>query len=294
MPRQGRPEPYAVDADRGSGTVGAKKAQLLDVTEYVERGQARGGLRELDQMTEGLSQLTRLQKDRERIFPRATTAELGDPRMRRTLPARGDTRMPLSARQKNERSSDRRRTQATMPLTRLRAQKELVTRPDRWRQINDALSEHTSDIQALGEADQQRIRRIDRAIQAYERNNDRGHVLYANVAMPAYINHSNRERFVRNNFAPGHRFSFDRYTVATHQLHETASHVPDTGQVVVFEVETRRGAYLGQSDKKDNTGHLLPRGMRFEVVDVHPATYQTPDGKTGSRLVVQLRDITPD
>ena len=61
-----------------------------------------------------------------------------------------------------------------------------------------------------------------------------------------------------------------------------------------FEVQTRRGAYLGQSDKKDNTQHLLPRGMEFEVVGVQEASYRSPDGRTGSRMVVQLRDVTPD
>lgn len=295
MPRKGRPEePYVVDADRGSGSVGTKKATLLDADEYAERGMARGGLRDLDRMTEGLDNLNRLQKDRERIFPRETNADLGDPRMRRPLPERGDGRRPLSARQKNERSSDRRRTQTAMPLAHLRAQKDLVTNPQRWGSLNDQLSEHTSDIQELSDADQQRVRRIDRSIQAYERSNDRGHLLYANVSMPGYINHGNRQRFVEKNFRPGQTFSFDRYTVATHQLHETAEHVPDTGQVVVFEMETRRGAYLGQSDKKDNTGHLLPRGMRFEVVDVHQASYEGPGDKKGSRLVVQLRDITPN
>ena len=64
--------------------------------------------------------------------------------------------------------------------------------------------------------------------------------------------------------------------------------------MAVFELQTRRGAYLGQSDKKDNTQHLLPRGLEFEVVGVQEASYRSPDGTTGTRMVVQLRDVTPE
>lgn len=293
MGRNGHPD-YVVDPDRGSGSTALKRAQLLDVDEHQVRVDTRAGLRDLDAMTEGMTGLNRLQKDRERLFPRDTTADLGDPRMRRQLPQDGDVRQPLSARQRNARSKDRLTTQRSVPLVQMRAQRDLVTQDERWRDINDQLSEHTGDIQEMSDADQTRVRRIDRSIQAYERRNDRGHVLYSNVRMPGYINHQNLPGFLRNNFTPGARVSFDRYTHATHQLHETAGHVSDPdGRVAVFELETRRGAYLGQSDKRDNTQHLLPRGMDFEVVGVHRASYRGPDGATGSRMVVQLRDIAP-
>lgn len=214
--------------------------------------------------------------------------------MLRRLPAKDAVRQPLSARQRNERSKDRLTTQRTMPLAQLREQRDLVSRPDRWRQVNDQLSTHTSDLQAMSPNDQDRVRRVDRAIQSYERHNDRGHVLYSNVRMPWYINHQNLPGFLRNNFAPGDKVSFDRYTAATHQLHETAGHVEDPdGRVAVFEMQTRRGAYLGQSDKRDNTQHLLPRGLQLQVVGVHEASYQARDGTVGTRMVVQLRDVTP-
>ena len=294
MPRKGHPD-YVVDPDRGSSASAAKNARLVDADEHADRADSRAGLRGLDAMTEGMTGLNRMQKDRERLFPRGTTADLGHPRMRRDLPQPGQERSPLSARQRNERSKDRRTTQDTMPLTQLRAQRDLVTQPARWRSLNDQLSTNTGDVQALSERDQEQVRRVDRAIQAYERHNDRGHVLYSNVRMPYYINQANLPGFLRNNFAPGDRVAFDRYTHSTHQLHETAGYVDDPdGRVAVFEVQTRRGAYLGQSDKKDNTQHLLPRGMEFEVVGVQEASYRSPDGRTGSRMVVQLRDVTPD
>lgn len=294
MPRNGHPD-YVVDPDRGSSGSATKRAVLLDAEAHHQRSEARGGLRELDLMTEGLNGMNRLQKDRERLFPRGTSAELGDPRMLRRLPDPDAQRGPLSARQRNARSKDRLSTQRTVPLVQLRAQRELVSSPERWRNINDQLSQHTGDIQALSEPDQDRVRRIDRSIQAYERNNERGHVLYSNVRMPGYINRQNLPGFLNRNFPPGSRVSFDRYTQATHQLHESSAHISDPGgKVAVFEMQTRRGAYLGQSDKRDNTQHLLPRGLEFEVVGVHEATYQNPDGATGTRMVVQLRDITPE
>ena len=294
MPRNAHPD-YVVDPDRGSTASTTKVARLTDVDEHLQRADSRAGLRDLDAMTEGMTALNRLQKDRERILPRSTNAGLGDPRMRRRLPGDGDLRRPLSARQRNARSKARLQTQRTMPLTQLRAQRDLVTSPQRWRELNDQLSAHTGDIHALPEAEQERLRRIDRSIQAYERHNDRGHLLYSNVRMPRYINHQNLPGFLRNNFAPGERVTFDRFTHATHQLHETASQVSDPdGRVAVFEMETRRGAYLGQSDKRDNTQHLLPRGLELEVVDVRQASYRAPDGSSGTRTIVQLRDVTPE
>lgn len=298
VPRAKHPD-YRVDPDRGTSSTAAKRAQLLDADVHDARESDRAGLRELDTMVEGMAGLNRLQKDRERIFPRATTAELGHRRMLRQLPEASAVRVPLSARQRNERSKDRRAIHQHLPLAQLRAQRQLVTDPNRWQSVNDQLSDHLGDLQELPDAEQQRIRRVDRSIQAYEKINDRGHVVYTNVALPGYINAQNVEGFIRNNFEPGRRLTFDRYTQATHQLHETRETLTSeekarSGQVVTFEMETRRGAYLGQSDKRDNTQHLLPRGLEFEVVGVHQATYRDPHGRRGRCLVVQVRDVTPE
>ena len=282
------------DPDRGGGLPRGKDTIVLDEAEYLAREAERAGFRDLDAMVEGMSGLTQAQKDRERILPRATTAPLGDPRMRRTLPDAAQVRRPLSARQRNARSKTRHATEAALPHAQLAAQYQLVSVERRWSQVNDALSDNIGDVQALPESGQRQVRRIDRAIQAYERVNDRGHVLYTNVRLPPNINRSNLEGFLDNNFTVGRTVSFDRYTQASHQLHETVADVSeDPDQFVVFEMQTRRGAYLGRSDKLDDTAHLLPRGMRFSVVGMHHATFQRPDGSTGVRRVVQLRDITP-
>ncbi|MFE5339739.1 hypothetical protein ACFQ80_05940 [Isoptericola sp. NPDC056578] len=290
-----RPDGYVVDADRGSGPTSTKSAALLDTDEHAQRTVAREGLRDLDRMTEAMPGLNRLQKDRDRLMPRETNAELRHPVMQRRLPPAGQVRAPASSRQRKARSKARTLTLAGLPEVQVRTQHALVSREAAWRSVNDQLSEHTGDVAELSDADQARVRRIDRSIQAYERHNDRGHVLYANVAMPWYINRQNVAGFVANNFRPGRRLSFDRYTAATHQLHETAGQVVDErGRVVVFEMETRRGAYLGRSDGADNTQHLLPRGLEFEVVGSHEATFRRPDGSTGKKRVVQLRDVTDE
>ena len=295
MPRRRDPD-YVVDPDRGSGSVGAKLADIISPDTADTRESARVGLRDLDAMTEAMPGLSRQQRDRERISPRAATADLGHPRMQRPLPSAEQERIPFSSRQKKARSKTRISVQSSLPAAQYQAQRSLMTSPRRWGELNDALSDNTGDVQALSEAQQQTVRRIDRSIQAYERHNDRGHVVYANVAMPYQINHSNLRGFVEHNFQPGDQISFDRYTAATHQLHETTRYAAgDTaGRVAVFEISTRRGVYLGHSDSQDNTAHLLPRGMALEVVGTHEATWRGPDGSTGTRVVVQLRDITPE
>lgn len=295
MPRRADPD-YVLDADRGSAGLGAKVAEVLTPEAAGDRAESRAGLRELDAMTEGMGGLTRQQRDRERVSPRATTAPLAHPVMQRPLPGPQETRAPFSSRQKKARSKTRIAVQDEMPNAQYEAQTRLVTDPARWRATNDALSAAAGDVQELPEAEQARLRRIDRSIQAYERSNDRGHVVYANVQMPPQINRSNLAAFLGRNFAAGDAVAFDRYTFGTHQLHETSRDADgDTaGRVAVFEIQTRRGAYLGHSDSQDDTAHLLPRGMTFSVAGVHQATYAAPDGTTGTRMVVQLRDTTPE
>ena len=298
MPRTADPD-FVVDLDRGKGGPGAKTAVLLSPEEALERSETRAGLRDLDAMTEGMPGLRRQQRDRERIMPRAATAELGHPRMQRQLPGADEVRQPFSSRQKKARSKTRLQVQGDLPDTQYEAQARLTASRARWDQINEQLSATTGDLQAMPEAQQRFVRQVDRSIQAYEQANDRGHVVYSNVVMPPPINHTSLQAFLTSNFQPGDRFSLDRFTVSTHQLHETTRNMagdPDlrAGRVAVLEIQTRRGTYLGQSDTKDLTTHLLPRGMQLEITGVHKASYRTPEGTTGTRIVIQTRDITPE
>ncbi len=295
MVRSRRVDPdYVVDPDRGSSAVpGTKEAKLVDPPTFRDRGAEREGARGLDRDVESMPGLSRQQRDRERAMPRAATGEIAHPRMERTLPAPGQVRQPLSSRQRKARSVAKRAVQDRLPATQYTAMTRLVSQPLRWQQLNDALSDATGDAQVLDDAARTGVARVDRAVQAYERANNRGHVIYSNLKMPAAINRSNLEGFLRRNFTAGTVVDFDRYTAGAHTLHEIEPADPAAQRTAVFEIQTRRGMYLGRSDSVDDTAHLLPRGLRLRVTGTHQATYQRPDGSTGKRQVIQLTDITP-
>lgn len=284
-----------IDVDRGTAPVGQKQAEPVSTEGYNSREFDRRGLHGLDAMVERMPGMTRAQRDRDRSFPRETNQPLQHPAMQRPLPGRGEVRAPFSSRQKKARSKARLEAARSLPAAQFRAQRQLMTDPQTWSRINDQLSEHAGDPTQLSESDRKLLGQIDRSIQAAERHNTRGHVIYTNVQMPHFINGSNIDAWSEHTFTPGATVAFDRYTVGTHQMHETnALAGDDPERTVVCEIETRRGAYLGHSDSQDDTAHLLPRGMHLQVVGVSREAFRAPNGTTGNRMVLQLRDITPD
>lgn len=290
--RRSRDPGGVLDSDRGSSLTG-KSAQMMPLTESIERDLDRAGQRDLDARLEGMPGLSRTLKDAQRITPRATVAELGHPRKERTLGTDARIREPLSGRQMKARCKTKRRVLADLPATQHAAVQDLVhDQSDTWERVNDALSAAVGDPEELDPSLQRSIRRVDAAIQAYEAAEDRGHVVYVNVEMPAAINRTSLKPFVTREYEPGERIAFDRYTGTVHSLHEASERPDPAGRTAVFEIQTRRGMYLGQSEGGRRTGHLLPRGMRFRVKGVTEATYRTPTGQTGTRLVIQLTDIT--
>lgn len=291
MGRSRKSDPdYNVDPDRGSAGAGAKVAEFMDKPAYADRAETRAGARELDSMIEGMPGLTRQQRDRERATPRGAAADIGHPAMERQLPSPDTVRAPLSSRQRKARSVTKRSTQDRVPNTQHEAVMVMITDDTAWRRTNDLLSENVGDVQQLEERDRVHVQRFDRAIQAFEQNNNRGHVVYANVEMPPMINTSSLEGFVRNNFVAGDVLEFDRYTGGAHTMHEVeTSQAPH--RTAVFEIQTRRGLYLGRSDSVDDTTHVLPRGVRFKIAGTHLARYQRPDGSYGRRQVIQLVDV---
>lgn len=285
-----------LDPDRGSSTVGTKLAEPVSIEEAARREDIRAGLRDLDAMTEAAAGLTRAQKDRDRIMPRATVGAIAHPRMERTLPDADQIRGTFSGRQMKARSKTKQAVLARLPQTQYVAMRNMLAEDGAtWRRINDTLSEGSGDIDGLSERDLQTVKRVDRAIQAYERHNDRGHVVYANVSMPSYINRSNIVSYVQDAFQHGDEIAFDRYTGTSHALWDATDNIADpAGRVAVFEIQTRRGMYLGGSEGSTDASHLLPRGMHFRVVRTTQVTYNTPTGKTGTRMLIQLQDITPE
>lgn len=293
MPRQSNPD-GRVDADLGSGSVGSKKAAYVDGDEFTARSAERAGLRDLDAMVESSAGMTRQQRDRERAMPRDASAEVKHPAMERKLPDPDTVRGPLSSRQRKARSADKHAAQDRMPRTQYEATHKMITDDSHWRQVNDVLSENVGDAQALSDDQRVAVQRFDRAIQSYEAQNQRGHVVYANVEMPTMINASNLEGFVRNKFPTGSVLEFDRYTGGAHTMHQVEVGPETANRTAVFEIQTRRGIYLGRSDSVDDTTHILPRGVRFKVAGTHMARYTRPDGSTGRRQVIQLIDVSSD
>lgn len=176
MPRASNPD-GVVDADYGSGTRGSKSAEYLNEDVYNTRAEDRAGLRDLDAMVESSAGMTRQQRDRERATPRETNAELKHPAMERKLPAPDEVRKTLSSRQRKARSIAKHAAQDRFTQTQYDTVARVITDDGEWRQINDVLSENTGDAQALTDQQRTTVQRLDRAIQNYERENDRGHVV---------------------------------------------------------------------------------------------------------------------
>lgn len=133
------------------------------------------------------------------------------------------------------------------------------------------------------------VQRLDRLVQSYERSNDRTHTVYVSAELPDNHPSIRKLKEMPETIQPGAYVTFDQFTVARHSVHETPGH--DSARHIMFEVVTNRGMYLGRSDSVEDTRHLLPRGMRFEIVGVGPATYETRPHGHGDRIIVQLREI---
>ena len=284
------PDGGAFDPDRGSsGDLEKKQGVVLPHASFADRAANREHARGLDTDIEGLPGLTRARRDLERAFPRNTTAPITNERKRRTLPAAIELRRSLSARQRNARSATKRTVEQNVPHAQYRAMSSLIGDPDNWKRTNDALSDVNGDAVRLDDDQRRHIQRGDRAIQRYERESGRGHLVYTVVSLPNAVIHPSE---LPETLSPGSVVAFDRFTGARHSIHELDAHSHPTD--AVFEIQTTRGLYLGASDKGDDTSHLLPRGTRYRVVNSHFVPYERPGQPVGERLVVQLEDIDTD
>ncbi|MFF0818618.1 hypothetical protein ACFYVR_26245 [Rhodococcus sp. NPDC003318] len=204
------------------------------------------------------------------------------------LPIPDSIRQPPSARQRKARSRAKNITQDRLPAIGYHELTRLVEQEQEWSLIGSALSDARGDAQVLEDRTRVRVQRLDRAIQAGERAGDRGHIVYCAARLPHPVPVSALN--LPSELTSGARLDFDRFTMTVHAIHELDETMTDRD--VVFEIDTDRGMYLGRSDKIDDTAHLLPRGMRFEVVSAGEGRYRRPDGTVGRRMIVQLRDIT--
>ncbi|QSE87176.1 hypothetical protein JWS13_00240 (plasmid) [Rhodococcus pseudokoreensis] len=278
-----------VDIDHGDSDNAMKKqADVVTEASFIDRERERDGAREIDAAVEGMS-LTRAAKDLHRAYPRSTSHADIHRRMERRLPSEIELRRSMSSRQRKARSVTKRQVLEAMPNTQHRALSRLVQEPQRWAEVNASLSKVNGDAVQLDDKDRQHVQRVDRAIQAYEKTSGRGHIVYTEVTMPDSI--AVREQ-LPGSLSAGTVVSFDRFTMTRHNLHELDAERGSND--LALEIQTSRGMYLGMSDTAGgNTAHLLPRGIRLEVVAAHYAPYERNGGSMGERLVVQMREV-PD
>jgi hypothetical protein len=180
---------------------------------------------------------------------------------------------------------------AAAPASQHRAVRTMLTdeNPDEWRRINRALHNAAGDVQQLADRDRVTVQRLDRAIQSYERRNDRAHRVYVAVQLPDTHRDVKTDRDLPTSLQPGAVVAFDQFTLTRHNLHETPGH--DSSRHVVLEIVTSRGMYLGRSDSVEDTTHLLPRGVQLRVAAVDVAPYETRPKGFSERIVVQLREV---
>lgn len=281
MARKARKSALEMDAGRGS-MPGMAMAAETPLGEFLEKETNREGLAELDRMTEASERLSRAQKDRERIIPRDGSGEV-NPRAAARVPEFDEIRTPISGRQMKERSRLKRGLQEGWTAAQHRAMSESMSSPQRWQRLTDHLSAEQGDIDSMSTRDQLVVQRIDRTIRQYEERNDRQHLVYANVELPASYDTAklNKQPIIH----------LDRWTAGSHNLHEISEPDAVRDNVYALEISTRRGMYLGQSDGGHDTSHLLPRGMSFTVEKVYEAPWKAPDGTRGTRRVIRLKEI---
>lgn len=238
--------------------------------------------------------LTRATRDRDRATPR-DTADQPAPRLQQQLPAATDYREGLSPRQRKLRSATKNRVMAAAPETQTQAVETMVGDEDatRWRAINAELHAVNGNVHKLKDPDDRKlVQRFDRAIQAYERENDRDHRLYFSVEMPKDADPVIDADSLPSTMRIGERVTLDQFTLAKHDPAELPGHGANDQDHVLVELVTNRGLYLGRSDTIADTTHVLPRGIDLEYVDASRAPFHSPTGLQ-YRVIVQARERKP-
>lgn len=234
--------------------------------------------------------MTMREADARREVPRLRT-DAANPNMDRALPAAGAVRGMLSSNRKKDYNKRKREWATALPKTRHDAMSRTMTNRAALEGVNRELNSVTGAKSELKPAIRRRVERIDAAISDFERTNPREHIVYATLKAPFDRQPSRdalRDRLERM-AQSGSSMTFDSYIPSTHSL-GTVAESPD----IVMEIKTRSGAYLGSSDTTPNADHLVGRGRTLRPVAVTEATYVRPDGTRGSRIVVQMEDVTAE
>ncbi len=242
--RPNRELPVAVDVEGGVMSArDVKAAREVAEDAMTEREFRRLANQITDEQRDEDSALTRAAGDRDRATPRDASQVDSARRLRGDLPAEGEFRRALSGRQRKIRSAIKNQVMASAPASQHKAIRTMLTEEDarEWRRINGGLHVAAGDVQKLGDGDRAKVQRLDRAIQSYERLNDRTHKVYVAVELPDNHRDVRGLRDLPANLRPGSAVAFDQFTLTRHNLHETPGH--DSDRHVVFEVVTSRGMY---------------------------------------------------
>lgn len=248
------------------------------------RGEARATAAALDDT------LPMRSADARREVPRLRT-DAANPNMDRKLPSPSAERGMLSSNRQKAYNKTKVAWVNKLPNTRLAAMRSTMGDREQLESVNRALHSTTGMRSELQPATRRHVESIDRAISDFEATNEREHVVYS-VLKPPFDRQPSREALVRRlrEMSDDERsMTFDSYIPASHSL----GRVPESDDVVM-EIRTRSGAYLGTSDTTPNSNHLVGRGRTLRPVGIHEVSYVKPDKTRGTRLVVQMEDVTQE
>lgn len=282
----------SLQIDRRTGSMEAKKADIISETLAKTNADIRQGLRDLDEMVERNRKATREQKDAQRGVPRDVTGPIGHPKKDRRLLEPDAVRVPMSKRQRVERLHKEIEVLESLTDDQFDNLNVMTSDPAAWQQMNEGLAANLGDVQNLPNDQIRQIQAVDQAIQAYEATNDRGHRVYTNIKVPWGVNSSNMAGFLNHYLPEGTKVNFDQFTAASHNLNEISDGVGP--RTIAVEIHTKRGMFIGEKGDSKSNGHLLPRGLELEVAGFNEVTYSRPDGSRGRRMCVQLLDMTAD
>lgn len=242
--------------------------------------------------------MTMREADARREQPRLRT-DSANPRMTVTLPPADEVRPRVTSRR--QKSLNKTKTEQLQKLPRNqrmelgRATRSIVSSPDDMEALNQVVrGVHGTRSEIDDPRVRQRIDRLDRAIQSYERGNPREHRVYSTMRAPkphgASLNAMMRS--LRGSSENGRTLTFDGYIPSSHD----PAAVEADQHSVVLEIKTRSGQYLGGSDSRPEADHLVGRGRVMRVVSVQEnVPYEKPDGTRGVHpRVIQLEDVTDD
>lgn len=256
-------------ADKGAGAQG----QFVSPEQQQERVAARNRI--------------------ENTLPLPKSEQL-NPNMARSLPGRDEIRSNLSSNRKKDLSRQKNIAFSGMPKQRKVLVFNITEHTGPMERLNRRLAEVVGDVDQLSTYEARRVRSLDLAISDIEKTNRREHVVYAPLFSPdrkpeTVLEHF-RNTLQRNaEMGPSNQRTedFDRYVVADHNL----ANLDRFGGEIVAEIRTTRGSYIGGSDSVKEAEHVLPRGMRYNIIGIQEnVTYIRNDGSQGQRTVVQLED----